>query len=72
VIAERSGTGFSRLGNSAAILQQVNTPGLPEYAPSISASVLELFFTRLEASDAAIYAETRTDTASPFGSPQKI
>jgi hypothetical protein len=72
VIAERSGTGFSRLGNSAAILQQVNTPSLLEYAPSISASGLELFFTRLEGSDAAIYTATRTDTSSPFGAPRKI
>jgi hypothetical protein len=72
VIAERSGTGFSRLSNSAAIMQQVNTPGPLEYAPSISASGLELFFTRLEGSDAAIYTATRTDSSSPFGAPKKI
>jgi hypothetical protein len=72
MIAERSGTGFSRLSNSSAVMQQVNTPGLLEYAPSISASGLELFFTRLEGSDAAIYTATRTDTLSPFGAPKKV
>ena len=72
VIAGRSGTSFSRASNSAAIMQQINTPGMLEYAPAISASGLELFFTRLEGNNAVIYSSTRTDTSSPFGAPKQI
>jgi Tol biopolymer transport system component len=72
VIAERNGPGFSRASNSAAILQQINTGNMLEYAPAISASGLELFFTRLEGNDAAIYTATRGEPSSPFGPPKKI
>ncbi len=46
-IAIRTGDGFQRHPESEDILGQVNTRAL-EYAPSISADELELFFTRLE------------------------
>jgi hypothetical protein len=72
LIAERSGTGFSRAANSATIMQQVNTSSMLEYAPAISASGLELFFTRLEGNNAVIYSSTRTDASSPFGAPKQI
>ena len=72
VIAERSGTGFSRATNSANIMQQINTSSVLEYAPAISASGLELFFTRLEGNNAIIYSSTRSDVSSPFGAPKQI
>ena len=72
VIAERSGTGFSRATNSANIMQQINTSSMLEYAPAISASGLELFFTRLEGNNAIIYSSTRSDVSSPFGAPKQI
>ncbi len=46
-IAVRTGNGFERHPESDVILGQANTRAL-EYAPSISADELELFFTRLE------------------------
>jgi hypothetical protein len=38
----------------------------------ISASGLELFFTRLEGSSPVLYAAARTDASSPFGMARKI
>ncbi len=72
IIAAWNGSAFVRDGSSAAIMKQVNTSKNLEYAPAISASGLELFFTRLEGSSPAIYAATRTDTSSPFDAPRKI
>jgi Tol biopolymer transport system component len=63
---------FVRDSNSATIMKQVNTSKNLEYAPAISASGLELFFTRLEGSSPALYVATRTDASSPFGAPRKI
>ncbi len=72
VIAERNGTGFVRSTNSTATMQQINTNAL-NYAAAISASVLEIFFTRLEGNGLpAIYVATRTSAAEPFGTPSKI
>jgi len=53
-------------------MKQVNTSSSLEYAPAISSSGLELFFTRLEGSNAVLYTATRTDTSSPFGVPKRI
>ena len=61
-----------RVSNSATIMKQVNTSSSLEYAPAISSSGLELFFTRLEGSNAVLYTATRTDTSSPFGVPKRI
>ncbi len=72
LIATWDGSTFTRDSNSATIMKQVNTSRSLEYAPAISASGLELFFTRLEGSSPAIYAATRTDTSSAFGAPRKI
>ncbi len=72
IIAAWNGSAFVRDGSGAAIMRQVNTSKYLEYAPAISASGRELFFTRLEGSSPAIYAATRTDTSSPFEAPRKI
>ena len=63
---------FVRASNSALIMKQVNTSSMLEYAPAISASGLEIFFTRLEGSNAVLYTSSREDTSSPFGAPRKI
>ncbi len=72
LIATWDGSTFVRDSNSAAILKQVNTSKNLEYAPAISASGLEMFFTRLEGSSPALYVATRTDASSPFGTSRKI
>jgi hypothetical protein len=72
LMATWDGSTFVRDSNSATIMKQVNTSKNLEYAPAISSSGLELFFTRLEGSSPAIYVATRTDTSSPFGAPRKI
>jgi hypothetical protein len=71
LIAERNGTSFVRSSNSAAIMQQINTNAL-EYAPAISASGLEIFFTRLEGNAPLIYIATRASTSAPFDSPKRV
>jgi Tol biopolymer transport system component len=72
LIATRNGSAFVRDANSTTIMKQVNTSKNLEYAPAISSSGLELFFTRLEGSSPALYVATRTDASSPFGAPRKI
>lgn len=72
LIATWNGSAFVRDGNSATIMKEVNTTKNLEYAPAISSSGLELFFTRLDGSSPALYAATRTDASSPFGVPRKI
>ena len=72
LIANWNGSAFVRDANSTTIMKQVNTSKNLEYAPAISASGLELFFTRLEGSSPVLYTATRTDASSPFGAPRKI
>ena len=72
LIAAWNGAAFVRDSGSATIMEQVNTSKSLEYAPCISASGLELYFTRLEGSSPAIYVAARTDASSPFGAPRKI
>jgi hypothetical protein len=76
-IAQKSGSGFQRLANSDALLQQVNTPDALEYAACISNNQLELYFTRLSlpvtaASEPVILLSTRRGLGEPFGPPQHI
>lgn len=71
LIAERSGVNFVRVANGADIMRKINTGAL-EYAPAISTSGLEIFFTRLKGSTSAIYASTRPNTSAPFDTPKKI
>ena len=75
-IAKRDGDQFVRLKNSAEIMRKINTHGL-NYAPDISKSGLEFFFTRIPSRVAAkpppaIYTATRSSTSKPFGKPARI
>jgi hypothetical protein len=74
-IAKRKGDHFVRLKNSAKIMQKINTHGL-NYAPDISKSGLEFFFTRIPGQPPTppplIYTATRASTSEPFGKPRKI
>jgi Tol biopolymer transport system component len=72
LIATRDGNRFTRTAEGAVILRAVNSLDALEYAPAISASGLELVFTRLAGSDAALYAATRLSTSSSFGPPRRI
>jgi len=72
LIATWNGSSFVRDSNSATIMKQVNASKNLEYAPAISSSGLELFFTRLEGSSPVLYLATRTDASSPFGAPRRI
>ncbi len=74
-IAKRQGDHFVRLKNSAKIMRKINTNGL-NYAPDISKSQLEFFFTRIPGQPPmpppVIYTATRASTSQPFGKPRKI
>ena len=74
-IAKRKADHFVRLKNSAKIMQKINTNGL-NYAPDISKSGLEFFFTRIPSPPTTpppvIYTATRASTSQPFGKPRKI
>ena len=73
-IAIRDGSRFRRLPESAAILKNVNTSAL-EYAPAVSADLLELFFTRgprmFQKSPVILHA-SRTRADEPFGVPRPV
>jgi Tol biopolymer transport system component len=75
VVADRQGSTFVRRADSAALLATVNASGF-NYAPSISVDGLELFFTRFNLTTPgalpAIYRATRTNTTSPFGTPELV
>lgn len=75
VIANLVGTTFVRQGDSATLLASVNAGGL-NYAPSISADGMELFFTRVDSTTSgaspAIYRAVRADTASAFAAPGRV
>jgi hypothetical protein len=76
-IARRDGDTFVRLKNSARIMRKINTHDL-NYAPDISKSQLEFFFTRIPIQNSqpkpppVIYTATRSSTSKPFGEPRKI
>jgi len=70
-IATRTGDQFMRLKKSATIMRKINLHGL-NYAPDISASGLEFFFTRFDGTLPAIYTATRSKTSKPFSKPRKI
>ncbi len=74
-IAKRNGDQFARLKNSVEIMRKVNTHGL-NYAPDISKSGLEFFFTRIPGQPPmpppVIYTATRASKSVPFGKPRKI
>jgi Tol biopolymer transport system component len=76
-IARRRGNHFVRLKNSAEIMRKINTHDL-NYAPDVSKSGLEFFFTRIPIQNSqpkpppVIYTATRSSTSKPFGAPRKI
>jgi hypothetical protein len=74
-IAKRHGSHFKRTGDSAKIMRKINTDGL-NYAPDISKSGLEFFFTRIEGTPPTpppvIFTATRASTSKPFGTPSVI
>jgi hypothetical protein len=76
-IARRHGDHFVRLKNSAEIMRKINTHDL-NYAPDVSKSGLEFFFTRIPIQNSqpkpppVIYTATRSSTSKPFGVPRKI
>jgi hypothetical protein len=76
-IATRNGDTFKRLKNSVAIMRKINTHSL-NYAPDVSKSGLEFFWTRIVIEDSkpkpppVIYTATRSSVTKPFGKPQKI
>jgi Tol biopolymer transport system component len=76
-IAKRNGDHFVRLKNSAEIMRKINTHDL-NYAPDVSKSGLEFFFTRIPKQGSqpkpppVIYTATRSKTSKPFGAPRKI
>lgn len=70
-IAVRRSGRFERLADGPELLANVNTDAL-EYAPSISADGLELFFTRLDGGLPAIYRAARRQVDLPFGVPEPV
>lgn len=70
VIASWDGTQFVRLPDSTRILSQVNKPSALQYAPTISADTLTLYFTRfdrrLRFKGPQIYRAIRLATNAPF------
>lgn len=69
VLAERDGDTFQR--TDLRILENINTNSL-EYAACISSDMLELYFTRVEASIPQIFVATRNAIEDPFNRPYKI
>ena len=73
-VANYSGGNFNRDPNGAAIMAAVNTCDCLEYAPSISSSGLELFFSRIkfDAGLVEILVAKRSAATDPFGAPERI
>ena len=71
VIALWDGTQFMRLSDSARLLSLVNKTSALQYAPTISADMLTLYFTRFDPHSRfkgpQIYRATRLATNAPFG-----
>jgi hypothetical protein len=74
-VAIRDGGRFRRHPASAEFMRNVNTPAL-EYAPAISADLLELFFTRVTSlggsAQPAIYRSHRASRDEPFGVAERV
>ena len=71
LLARRNGNGFVRDGSSASLCKAINDDGL-NYAPSLSADELEIFFTRAGKDGPAIYQASRANKGLPFGVPSRI
>ena len=71
VVVVRDGTAYRRHPASAEFMRNVNTAAL-EYAPSVSADLLELFFTRASGRELVIYRSARRNRDEPFGIPERV
>ncbi len=75
VLARREGERFVRQAESDRLLKPINDLGMV-YAPSVSADLLELFFTRLDGTtltaSATIWRSTRPAADQPFGPPARL
>jgi hypothetical protein len=72
-LATRDSAGnFHRSATSDATLAAVNGAATTQYAPCLSKSLLELYYTRIDGSVPAIYVATRDSTDAPFGVPRKL
>ncbi|HET7672213.1 MAG TPA: hypothetical protein VFK84_17530 [Burkholderiales bacterium] len=71
VVVVREGSGYRRHPASAEFMRNVNTGAL-EYAPSVSADLLELFFTRASGNQLAIYRSARRNRDEPYGVPERV
>lgn len=72
-LAARGSDGdFARLATSDGTLAAINAAATTQYAPVFSASLLELYYTRIDGGIPAIYVATRPDTTAPFSAPRKL
>lgn len=70
--ARRSKDGFLRAAEAAQVLAAVNSAGL-EYAPSVSADGLELFFTRYQpATGFSVWRSVRAHASAAFAAPLQV
>jgi hypothetical protein len=72
---EKVGDSFVVAPGSAKLLRKVNRTGQLDYAASISANELELFFTRASpglGQGPEIYRATRSSASRPFGHVQRV
>jgi len=70
-VVVREGAGFRRHPASAEFMRNVNTAAL-EYAPAISADLLELFFTRATGHQLVICRSARRNREEPFGVAERV
>ncbi|MDB4968795.1 MAG: hypothetical protein JWN44_4484 [Myxococcales bacterium] len=72
-LAARDASGdFARVPTSDVTLAALNHDATVQYAPVFSASLLELYYTRLDGGVPAIYVATRDRVDAPFSAPRKL
>ncbi len=76
VLALWDGARFVRSPESARTFKEVNKPAALQYAPTISADGLTLYFTRFDRASGfpgpQIYRSTRSSAQAPFGPPVHV
>lgn len=73
-VANYSSGNFNRTPNSSTVMAVINTCDCLEYAPSISSSGLELFFSRISVRtlNVEILVARRSSLSAPFSAPERI
>jgi len=71
-VANKVNNEFIKDQNSGTLLQNINTTNYLEYAPSISANGMEIFFTRIIGNASYIYVASRNSLNEPFGNPELL